>query len=91
MADNAWSSVGVRTWHKMTSCGLKEKGKLAKHFRLKAHKAALADFYAFCQESSNVDMPLDKERGVNAIQERQGWEFLPDRIKALPTREKVVE
>ena len=53
--------------------------------------AALADFYAFCQESSNVDMPLDKERGVNAIQERQGWEFFPDRIKALPTSEKVVE
>ena len=21
MADNAWSSVGVRSWHKMTSCG----------------------------------------------------------------------
>ena len=55
----------------MTSCGSKEKGKLAKHFCSKAHKVVLADFYAFCQESSNVDMLLDKERHVNAIQERE--------------------
>jgi hypothetical protein len=41
--------------------------KLAKHFSWKAHKAALADFYAFGQDPSNVDMLLDKERRVNAI------------------------
>ena len=74
MADNAWSSVGVRTWHKMISCGSNSKGKtgkFAKHFSSKAHKSALADFYSFNRDSSNVDMLLDKERRVNAIQEKE--------------------
>ena len=74
MADNAWSSVGVRSWHKMTSCGSNSKrktGKLAKHFSSKAHKSALADFYAFSHDSSNVDMLLNKEKRVNAIQEKE--------------------
>ena len=73
MADNAWSSVGVRSWHKMTSCGSNSKGKtgkLAKHFSSKAHKSALADFYAFSHDSSSVDMLLNKEKRVNAIQEK---------------------
>lgn len=71
MADNAWSSTGVRTWHKMSSLGAKEKGKLAKHFSSKAHKAALADFYAFGQDRANIDMLLDKEKRVKAIQEKE--------------------
>ena len=74
MADNAWSSVGVRSWHKMTSCGPNTKGKtgkLAKHFSSKAHKSALAGFYAFNHDSSNVDMLLNKEKRVNAIQEKK--------------------
>ena len=62
MADNASCIVFRRrsNWQKMTT-------KLAKHFSWKAHKAALADFYAFGQDPSNVDMLLDKERRVNAI------------------------
>ena len=50
----------------------KEKtGKLAKHFSSKAHKSALADFYAFSHDSPNVDMLLNKEKRVNAIQEKE--------------------
>ena len=60
-AENAWSMDGVRQWQKMTSRGTKKKGKLAVHFGSKSHKAALADFYSFSQESSNVDLLLDKE------------------------------
>ena len=52
----------------MTSRGKGKKGKLAVHFASKSHKAALADFYAFSQQSSNVDLLLDKEKRVNAIQ-----------------------
>ena len=73
MADIAWSSVGVQSLHKMTSYGSNSKrktGKLAKHFSLKAHKSALADFYA-SHDSSNVDMLLNKEKRVNAIQEKK--------------------
>ncbi|CAB3988890.1 Hypothetical predicted protein [Paramuricea clavata] len=46
----------------MTSRGTKKKGKHAEHFGSKSHKAALADFYAFSQESLNVDLLLDKEK-----------------------------
>ena len=67
-ADAAWSIDGMRQWHKMTSRGTKKKGKLAEHFGSKSHKAALADFYAFSQESLNVDLLLDKEKRSNAIQ-----------------------
>ena len=51
MADNASCMVFRRrsNWQKMTT-------KLAKHFSWKAHKAALADFYTFAQDPSNVDM-----------------------------------
>ena len=72
MAGNVWSSVVVRSWHKMTSCGSNSKrktGQLAEHFSSKAHKSALADFYAFSHDSSNVDMLL-KEKRVNAIHEK---------------------
>ena len=67
-ADNAWSTDGVRQWHKMTSRGKGKEGKLAVHFASKSHKAALADFYAFSQQSSNVDLLLDKEKRANIIQ-----------------------
>ena len=56
----------------MTSWGSNSKrkaGKLTKHFSSKAHKSALADFYAFSHDLSNVDMLLNKEKCVNAIQE----------------------
>ena len=65
MAGNVWSSVVVRSWHKMTSCGSNSKrktGQLAEHFSSKAHKSALADFYAFSHDSSNVDMLLKEKR-----------------------------
>ncbi|CAB4026294.1 zinc finger MYM-type 1-like [Paramuricea clavata] len=52
----------------MTSRGTKKKGKLAEHFGSKSHKVALADFYAFSQESLNVDLLLDKDKRSNAIQ-----------------------
>ena len=74
MADNAWSSVSIRSWHKMTSCGSNSKkktGKLAKHFSSKGHKSALADIYAFSHDLSNVDMLLNQEKHVNAIQEKE--------------------
>ena len=70
MADNAWSSTGVRTWHKMSSHGAKEKGKLGKHFSSIAHKATLANFYAFGQDQSNNGILLDKEKRVKAIHEK---------------------
>ena len=52
----------------MTSRGTKKKGKLAEHFGSNSHKAALADFYSFSQESSNVDLLLDKEKRSKAVQ-----------------------
>ena len=67
-ADAAWSTDGMRQCHKMTSRGTKKKGKLAEHFGSNSHKAALADFYSFSQESSNVDLLLDKEKRSKAVQ-----------------------
>ena len=52
----------------MTSRGKGKQGKLAVHFASKSHKAALADFYAFSQWSSNLDLLLDKEKRANIIQ-----------------------
>ena len=52
----------------MTSRGTKKKGKLTEHFGSKSHKAALEDLFAFSQESSNVDLLLDKEKRSKAIQ-----------------------
>ena len=52
----------------MTSRGTKKKGKLAEHFGSNSHKAALADFYSFSQESSDVDLLLDKEKRSKAVQ-----------------------
>ena len=67
-ADAAWPTDGMRQWHKMTSRGTKKKGKLAEHFGSNSHKAALADFYSFSQESSNVDLLLDKEKRSKSVQ-----------------------
>ncbi|KAJ8019083.1 Zinc finger MYM-type protein 1 [Holothuria leucospilota] len=69
-SDKAWSTCGVRQWHKMMSRGAGKKGKLAEHFESTNHKNALRDFIHFCNESAHIDILLDKDRRANLIQSK---------------------
>jgi len=66
-ADPAWSTTGIRHWHKMKSPGTKKPGKLEQHFTSNAHKAALSDYSNFVLHSNHIDNLLNKKHRENAI------------------------
>lgn len=43
--EEAWASVGVKTWSKMKSRGKDKPGKLQTHFLSESHRASLQDYY----------------------------------------------
>ncbi|XP_028418765.1 zinc finger MYM-type protein 1-like [Dendronephthya gigantea] len=70
-AESAWSTEGVRTWHKFKSCGKAKPGKLATHFSSTSHKSAVLAYANFVKTSGHVDVLLSKARRQALIQEEE--------------------
>lgn len=82
-ADPAWTTIGVRQWPKMKSCGKQKKGKLEQHFSSEAHKAALSDYCHFINEDAHIDSVLSKIDSKETIKREQLRNFNNDAIKIM--------
>ena len=70
-AENAWSTEGIRTWHKFKSCGKVKRGELATHFSSSSHKSAMLAYAHFVKTSGHVDVLLSKTKRRALIQEEE--------------------
>ena len=82
-ADEAWTSRGVRAWHKMKSRGKAKPGKLASHFSSTAHKASLDALICFQSKAMHIDCLLDKDKRKEEIANETESQRNRDAVKVL--------
>lgn len=82
-SEHAWTTDGVRVWHKMKSRGKNKPGKLSEHFSCSSHKAALRDYCNFMKTDCHIDVLFNQANREKCMQIQHEREYNKQVIKIL--------